>query len=113
MKRLQMNWPLKPAAIAVLGVAFFSIVGVVLFVPMSSAADDKKATTPKPALTVTTAQASRARLPIKLAANGNIVAAPSPIPSRVSISRREIRCMFPPPVSSSARASPGVFQIFQ
>jgi RND family efflux transporter MFP subunit len=40
----------------------------------SNAADDKKPGIAKPALTVTTAQATRASLPLKLGANGNIAA---------------------------------------
>nr|WP_229442858.1 efflux RND transporter periplasmic adaptor subunit [Massilia psychrophila] len=42
--------------------------------PASIAADGKKATAAKPALTVTTVRPSNAQLPIKLAANGNVVA---------------------------------------
>ena len=38
------------------------------------AADDKKATAPRPALTVTTARPASARLPLRLAANGNVAA---------------------------------------
>lgn len=38
------------------------------------AADDKKTTAPRPALTVTTARPASARLPLRLAANGNVAA---------------------------------------
>lgn len=38
------------------------------------AADDKKAAAPRPALTVTTARPASARLPLRLAANGNVAA---------------------------------------
>jgi RND family efflux transporter MFP subunit len=38
------------------------------------AADDKKAAAPRPALTVTTARPSTARLPLRLNANGNVAA---------------------------------------
>jgi RND family efflux transporter MFP subunit len=38
------------------------------------AADDKKAAAPRPALTVTTARPATARLPLRLAANGNVAA---------------------------------------
>jgi RND family efflux transporter MFP subunit len=38
------------------------------------AADDKKAAAPRPALTVTTARPSTARLPLRLSANGNVAA---------------------------------------
>ncbi len=40
----------------------------------SNAADDKKATAPKPVLTVSTVQPARVSLPMNLAANGNIAA---------------------------------------
>jgi RND family efflux transporter MFP subunit len=40
----------------------------------SSHADDKKAAPPRPALTVTTALPASARLPLRLAANGNVAA---------------------------------------
>jgi RND family efflux transporter MFP subunit len=39
-----------------------------------SRADDKKAAAPRPALTVTTARPATARLPLRLAANGNVAA---------------------------------------
>jgi RND family efflux transporter MFP subunit len=39
-----------------------------------SRADDKKAAAPRPALTVTTARPASARLPLRLAANGNVAA---------------------------------------
>jgi len=45
-----------------------------LFSMPSHAADDKRATQPKPALTVTTVQPQQGQLPIKLSANGNITA---------------------------------------
>ncbi len=58
------------AAFAVAGI------GLALALPAapSRAADDKKTEAPKAALTVTTARAQPARLPIKLAANGNVSA---------------------------------------
>jgi RND family efflux transporter MFP subunit len=40
----------------------------------SSRADDKKAAPPRPALTVTTERPASARLPLRLAANGNVAA---------------------------------------
>jgi RND family efflux transporter MFP subunit len=40
----------------------------------SRAADDRKAAAPRPALTVTTAKPEQARLPLSLAANGNVAA---------------------------------------
>lgn len=57
------------AAVVVTGGAF------TMFSSRSDAADSKKENTgPKPALTVTTIQPSRASMPIKLAANGSITA---------------------------------------
>ena len=64
---------LAPAAMLVATV--FGIGSAVLLASApSQAADDKKAAPPKPALTVTTARAQPASLPIRLAANGNVAA---------------------------------------
>ena len=64
---------LAPAAMLVATV--FGIGSAVLMASApTQAADDKKATAPKPALTVTSVRAQPASLPIKLAANGNVVA---------------------------------------
>ncbi len=68
------NLLLNPASALVLGVVAACAAASLLVSPRSSAADDKKAEAAKPALTVTTVRASPARLPIKLAANGNVVA---------------------------------------
>jgi RND family efflux transporter MFP subunit len=70
MKNLLLNRTsaLVLGALAAVGAA------TVLVTPASVAADDKKAATTKPALTVTTVRPSTAQLPIKLAANGNVVA---------------------------------------
>ena len=71
---------LQPVAIALLAVFALSGLGIVLYPPASRAADAKKTDTPgaanaaKPALTVTTALPQASRLPIKLAANGNVAA---------------------------------------
>jgi RND family efflux transporter MFP subunit len=71
MKNLKTK--LQPVAVALLAV--FAIGGAcVLYSPGTQAADDKKASTAKPALTVTTTKPVAARLPIKLAANGNVAA---------------------------------------
>jgi RND family efflux transporter MFP subunit len=68
------NLLLNPTCAIVLG-AFAAVAATaVLVAPASVVAADKKATPAKPALTVTTAQPSRAQLPIKLAANGNVSA---------------------------------------
>ncbi|HAT31093.1 MAG TPA: efflux transporter periplasmic adaptor subunit [Janthinobacterium sp.] len=56
------------AAFALTGIAF------ALAAPASRADDDKKAEAPKPALTVTSAAPQSSRLPILLAANGNVAA---------------------------------------
>lgn len=50
------------------------VLGIKLSSPKSQTPSDKKADTPKAALTVTTAQPSQANLPVQLRANGNIVA---------------------------------------
>lgn len=66
----------KRQPLAALAIAFslLTIGAAVVFSSKSSAADDKKATQPKPALTVTAAQPSQMRLPIRLSANGSITA---------------------------------------
>ncbi|MFC0132922.1 efflux transporter periplasmic adaptor subunit [Massilia eurypsychrophila] len=68
------NLLLNPASALVLGVVAACAAATLLVSPSSIAADDKKPGAAKPALTVTTVRASPARLPIKLAANGNVVA---------------------------------------
>jgi RND family efflux transporter MFP subunit len=69
------NLLLNPTSAIVLG-AFAAVAAAttLLVSPASVAADDKKAAAAKPALTVTTVRPSPARLPIKLAANGNVTA---------------------------------------
>jgi RND family efflux transporter MFP subunit len=68
------NLLLNPASALVLGVVAACAAATLLMSTSSIAADDKKPGAAKPALTVTTVRASPARLPIKLAANGNVVA---------------------------------------
>jgi RND family efflux transporter MFP subunit len=68
------NLLLNPASALVLGVIAACAAATLVASPSSIAADDKKPGAAKPALTVTTVRASPARLPIKLAANGNVVA---------------------------------------
>ena len=66
---------MKPQAIAAIAVAVLIAGGVLLSMSGKSHAEDKKdAPTVKPALTVTTVLPQRVSLPVKLAANGNIVA---------------------------------------
>jgi RND family efflux transporter MFP subunit len=63
----------KPLVLVLLAVfAIAGVTAVVLHAPSSNAADEKGA--PKPALTVTTAKPLPARLPLLLAANGNVAA---------------------------------------
>ncbi|MES2348025.1 MAG: efflux RND transporter periplasmic adaptor subunit [Pseudomonadota bacterium] len=72
MKNLKTK--LQPVAVALLAVFAIGGTGIALYSPATQAADDKKAATAKPALTVTTTKPMAARLPIKLAANGNVAA---------------------------------------
>jgi RND family efflux transporter MFP subunit len=70
MKNLLLN---RTTAL-VLGALAAAAAAAVLVAPAPVAAADKKAAATKPALTVTTERPSSAQLPIKLAANGNVVA---------------------------------------
>ncbi|WP_374360842.1 efflux RND transporter periplasmic adaptor subunit [Pseudoduganella danionis] len=72
MKTLKTSY--KPVALALLAIFTAGVVGMTLFSPASHAASDAKPAAAKPALTVTTAKPEAARLPIKLAANGNVAA---------------------------------------
>ncbi|MES1980921.1 MAG: efflux RND transporter periplasmic adaptor subunit [Pseudomonadota bacterium] len=67
-----MKSKLKPVLYVLLVVAV--VAAAVLLLNSPKAANDKKMTAPKPALTVTTARPLHATLPIRLAANGNITA---------------------------------------
>jgi HlyD family secretion protein len=68
------NFQPKPTALLLIAVLASGTAAIGLFSTRSDAADEKKAAAPKPALTVTTVQPQQTRIPIKLAANGNIVA---------------------------------------
>lgn len=68
------NSLLKPILALVLGVVAALSVMMMAASSDSTAADDKKAGPARPALTVTTTRPEPARLPIKLAANGNVAA---------------------------------------
>ncbi|GGE76949.1 efflux RND transporter periplasmic adaptor subunit [Massilia psychrophila] len=68
------NLLLNPTSALVLGALAAAGAATLMAAPASIAADGKKATAAKPALTVTTVRPSNAQLPIKLAANGNVVA---------------------------------------
>jgi RND family efflux transporter MFP subunit len=70
MKKLTM----KPSAYIVHGTLTAIAATMVIYSTTSFAADDKKALPAKPALTITAVKPSAASLPIKLAANGNVVA---------------------------------------
>jgi RND family efflux transporter MFP subunit len=63
---------LSRPALAVSAAAILA--GTVGVLVASRAADDKKTAAPRPALTVTTAKPEQARLPLSLAANGNVAA---------------------------------------
>ena len=67
---------LKPRALVAIALAVLVAGGVLISLSGKSHAQDKdkREATVKPALTVSTVQPQRATLPIKLAANGNIVA---------------------------------------
>jgi RND family efflux transporter MFP subunit len=65
---------LKPIAFSLLAVFAVAGIGMAVYSPATQAADEKKSEAPKPALTVTTTKPVAARLPIKLAANGNVAA---------------------------------------
>ena len=68
------NPTLKLGAALAVGVVAAVSIGVLLKSHNAAAAEDKKAGPVKPALTVTTVRPMSARLPIKLAANGNVAA---------------------------------------
>ena len=68
------NLLLNPTSAIVLGALAVAGAATLMAAPASIAADGKKAAAAKPALTVTTVRPSIAQLPIKLAANGNVVA---------------------------------------
>ena len=68
------NLLLNPTSAIVLGALAVAGAATLMAAPASIAADGKKAAAAKPALTVTTVRPSNAQLPIKLAANGNVVA---------------------------------------
>ncbi|MES2325479.1 MAG: efflux RND transporter periplasmic adaptor subunit [Pseudomonadota bacterium] len=68
------NFLLKPVPALVLG-SVAALSAAMFVASTSNAADDKKAVAPvKPALTITSTRAVAAKLPIKLAANGNVAA---------------------------------------
>lgn len=68
------KFALKPVPAIIVGVVAAVSATVFMVSGDSVAADDKKAAPVKPALTVTSTRPSTAKLPIKLAANGNVTA---------------------------------------
>ncbi len=72
MKKLELKR--KPVAIILIAVAALGLGAAAIFSAKSGAANEKKKSTPKAALTVTTVWPSQASLPIRLSANGSITA---------------------------------------
>ncbi|RJF99960.1 efflux RND transporter periplasmic adaptor subunit [Noviherbaspirillum saxi] len=71
MKRIQF----KPLTIGLIVAAVLAAVGIALFAGRpGAAAEDKKPSAPKPALTVTTVKPTQAKVPVRMTANGNIAA---------------------------------------
>jgi HlyD family secretion protein len=64
----------SPTAFAVIAACVLATGGALVFSGTSRAADEPKASQPRPALTVSTAQAQRTSVPLRLAANGNVAA---------------------------------------
>jgi RND family efflux transporter MFP subunit len=60
--------------LALSGLALILVAGTAGVLATGRAADEKKAQAPRPALTVTTARPESARMPLRLAANGNVAA---------------------------------------
>ena len=64
----------KTNSALLLGACAVALVAMGVFAFKTQAADDKPGAQPRPALTVTLAQAEQVQLPVKLGANGNIAA---------------------------------------
>jgi RND family efflux transporter MFP subunit len=64
----------KPVIIALVVIAILCAIGIAMVAGKPAAKEEKQAAAPRPALTVTTTKPSRASLPIRLTANGNIAA---------------------------------------
>lgn len=64
----------SPTAFAVIAALALATGGALVFSGASRAADEPKSVQPRPALTVTTAEAQRVAVPLSLAANGNVTA---------------------------------------
>ncbi len=74
MQHSSFFFKLSPTAFAVLAACVLATGGALVFSGTSRAADEPKASQPRPALTVSTAQPQRTSVPLRLAANGNIAA---------------------------------------
>ena len=61
-------------AIVLIAVGAIALTAAAIFSPRSGAAEERKNSPPKPALTVSTVRATQTRLPIRLAASGSITA---------------------------------------
>ena len=64
--------PLRRLSLAISAAVI--VAGTVGVLVSGNAADDRKAAAPRPALTITTAKPEQSRLPLSLAANGNVAA---------------------------------------
>ena len=68
------GFKISPTAFAVIAACALATGGALVFSSASRAADEPKASQPRPALTVSTAQPQRTSVPLRLAANGNVAA---------------------------------------
>ena len=74
MTKPTQSFKFSPTAFAVIAACVLATGGALVFSGASRAADEPKASQPRPALTVSTAQPQRTAVPVRLAANGNVAA---------------------------------------
>ncbi|MFN4117808.1 efflux RND transporter periplasmic adaptor subunit [Acidovorax sp.] len=74
MQHSSFSFKLSPATLAVIAACVLAAGGALVYSGTSRAADEPKASQPRPAMTVTTAQPQRTAVPVRLAANGNVAA---------------------------------------
>ena len=74
MQHSSFTFKFSPAAFAVIAACVLAAGGALVFSSASRAADEPKASQPRPALTVSTAAPQRTAVPVRLAANGNVAA---------------------------------------
>lgn len=74
MQHASFSFKFSPTAIAVIAACVLVTGAALVFSGASRAADEPKASQPRPALTVSTAQPQRTAVPLRLAANGNVAA---------------------------------------